>query len=92
MQRNRVNLYKDGDNFGIESSCDNKDFFLDEIAEELSELIDSEKFKDDWQFQLRGWMPHIIDIYNCHDRNSGKSNMTIGSGDTYDVHLVKRIG
>ena len=87
MKDNFVNLYKDGDTFGIESSCDDENIFLDEVTREISELIENGKFKDDWWFQLRGWMPHIIEVHSIL-KGGNSLNGVVGSGDIQPKNFV----
>lgn len=57
-----IKLYKDGDNMGIGTDCPDERAFVDQISSSLSWLIDKGRFQGDWEFQLRFWIPQIVDI------------------------------
>ncbi|NIR16689.1 MAG: hypothetical protein GWN86_23320 [Desulfobacterales bacterium] len=89
MKDNEVNLYKDGNVFGVETTCMDRGNFMYKVAEKLSELIDDGRFKDDWQFQLQGWLLHIGNICNTYRAlGSCPTGEVFYSGDTSEKNLV----
>lgn len=58
----KVELYKDGDNMGIVTSCQTENDFMAVVCRELDLMIRNNHFFGDWEFQLNYWLPQIIDI------------------------------
>lgn len=57
-----VELFKDGDWMAIRTDCDDESDFVREFCNVLEELIDAERFKGDWLFQLEFWLPCFVNI------------------------------
>ena len=62
-----VKFYKDGDRMGIKTDCVSKDDFFYDAASELSDIIESGAFENDWEFQLERWLPQIYRIANSYE-------------------------
>ena len=62
MARPYVKLYKDGDNMGVETNVSDEREFFDLLSQKLGQLIDDDRFKGDWEFQLMGWLPKAFEI------------------------------
>lgn len=67
-----VKLYKDGDNMGIETNATKPDEFWLAFSSHFAELIEDQRFQNDWDFQLSYWLPQAHEIanklkgYKCH--------------------------
>lgn len=57
-----VEFYKDGDRMGIATTCLTEGQFLAEVSAGLSKMIEDGAFDGDWEFQLDGWLPDIVEI------------------------------
>lgn len=57
-----VELYKDGDDMVIVTDAQTEGGFLNEFAELLAAMIENGTFDSDWEFQLRFWLPSVVDI------------------------------
>lgn len=60
--RNMIEFYKDGTNLAVATECTEPDAFLRAASKALSEMIDSKKYDKQWQQQLDGWLPQIVEI------------------------------
>ena len=57
-----VKLFKDGDHMGVETNADSEEVFRSLFAQRISDLIDSGRFRGDWEFQLGYWLESFSDI------------------------------
>ena len=57
-----VQFYKDGDTMGVRTTAPTSEEFLGECAEVLAGFIEGGSFEGDWDFQLRFWLPQIVEI------------------------------
>ena len=86
-----VKFYKDGDRMGIKTDCDNPYSLMFESAVALSEMIGSNLFNDDWQFQLEGWLPQLYEICLNFEKPLAtvKRSIIYEIGNTQDKDIVK---
>ncbi len=57
-----IELYKDGDHMAIKTDCLDERDFIQELSAFLNQLIYEGEYEGDWEFQLRWWLPQVIDI------------------------------
>lgn len=57
-----IKLYKDGDSFGIGTDCGIACEFVEQFAGLLAEMVERGVYKEDWDFQMQGWLPLFIDL------------------------------
>lgn len=57
-----IEFYKDGTNLSVATEATEPDAFLRAAAKALSEMIDSKAYEGQWQQQLDGWLPQIVEI------------------------------
>ena len=57
-----IKLHKDGDRMGVSTTLWDETEFLTGVASLLDNLIEEGRFADDWEFQLCGWLPAIVDV------------------------------
>lgn len=57
-----VKLFKDGNVMAIQTTASDEGEFSRAFSSLLSNLIDTERYKGDWEFQLSAWLPQFIEI------------------------------
>jgi hypothetical protein len=62
QMRLKTEFFKSGDAMSIRTNAATEADFLASVAEGLTSLIEGGKFAGDWDFQLRYWLPQIVDI------------------------------
>jgi hypothetical protein len=55
---------------GIQTDCETKEDFINQVAIKLSRIIESNAFEHDWKFQLEYWLPQIIDIASSYGKET----------------------
>jgi hypothetical protein len=61
--RKIVKFYKDGgDGMSIQTNIMDEHEFVREAASVLSAMVEEEKYKNDWDFQLSIWLPQLVEI------------------------------
>ncbi len=79
-----VKLYKNGDSMSVWTDAVDEDAFVDEFVDVLSALIDENKYENDWEFQLRFWLPQFNEICNTYKgyKTEVKRQMVLVAGQT----------
>lgn len=57
-----VQFFKDGNVMSVRTTATTPVEFLTGCAEELGTIIDSGRFRGDWQYQLDEWLPQIVEL------------------------------
>jgi len=89
-----VKFYKDGDRMGIATDCTSEGKFLGEVSTGLADMIEKGDFDGDWEFQLDGWLPDIVEIC-CKLRGQGnrvveQKILKAGSVPSLDIAVSER--
>jgi len=60
-----VRLYKDGMKRAVQTNCRDVNAFIEEFSVMLSQLIERDVYRGEWEVQLRAWLPAVFDICNA---------------------------
>lgn len=55
-------LHKDAERFAIVTTAENESAFRQQFSEALADLIDTDHYPGDWQYQIDGWMKPAFEI------------------------------
>lgn len=57
-----IKLFKDGDRMAISTTLTDETLFIDQFSEIIAEMINMGDYDNDWDFQLKHWLPALVNI------------------------------